>query len=77
MVGEIEEIGEIKGIIGSHLKHIRDIDKFVIIFARRDNGNWKVVVRYATEDNPDTISMLMVNIAEKRVEYFRENIPSY
>ena len=74
MVGEIEEI---RKIIGDYLKQARNIGKFIIVFARRDNGNWKVVVRYTTEDNPDMISMLLVNIKESKVEYFRENISSY
>ena len=74
MVNEIEEI---RKIISDYLKQLRNIEKFIIIFARRDNGNWKVVVRYPTEDNPDMISMLLVNIAGKKVEYFRENISSY
>lgn len=71
------EIEEIRSIVGDYLKHLRSIEKFIIIFARRDNGNWKVVVRYSTEDNPDMMSMLLVDIAGKKVEYFRENISSY
>lgn len=74
MVNEIEEI---RGLVGDYLKQLRSIEEFTIIFARRDNGNWKVVVRYSTKDNPAMISMLLVNIAEKKIEYFRENIPSY
>lgn len=74
MANEIEEIRE---IVSSYLKQLRNIEKSVIIFARRNNGNWKVVVRYSTEDNPDMMSMLLVNIAEKKVEYFRENISTY
>ena len=71
------EIEEIRKIVSDYLKQLKNVEKFVIIFARHDNGNWKVVVRYPTEDNPDMISMLLVNIAGKKVEYFRENISSY
>lgn len=72
-----DETEEIRKIVGDYLKLNRTIDEFVIIFARKDNGNWKVVVRYATKENPDMLSMLLVNIADKKVEYFRENISSY
>lgn len=72
-----DETEEIRKIVSDYLKLTRTIDEFVIIFARKDNGNWKVVVRYATKENPDMLSMLLVNIAEKKVEYFRENISSY
>lgn len=71
------EIEEIRKIVSDYLKQARNIEKFVIIFARINNGNWKVVVRYSTEENPDMLSMLLVNITGKKVEYFRENISSY
>ena len=71
------EIEEIRKIVSDYLKQARNIENFVIIFARINNGNWKVVVRYSTEENPDMLSMLLVNITGKKVEYFRENISSY
>jgi hypothetical protein len=73
----VDEIAQIKGIVGDYLKKIKNLDSFVIIFARRDNGNWKVVVRYSTSDNPDTMSMLLINRTTMQVDYFRENIQTY
>ncbi len=73
------EIEEIRKIVEDYLKSIRSIDKVLIIFARRTNGNWKVVVRYSSPENPDAdiLSMILINRSTKVVDYFKENISSY
>ena len=74
-----DDIKEVKEIVDTYFKSLRDIDKTRIIFARRTNGNWKVVVRYPSSENPDAdiLSMLLINRATKEVDYFKENISSY
>ena len=74
--GEIR-YAEIKQISENYMKEIRGISQIVIIFAKQTDGYWKVVIRYPTSDNPDTMSMLMINIKNKEVEYFREGITSF
>ncbi len=73
------EIKEIKEIVESYLKALRNIEDVVVVFARRTNGNWKVVVRYPAKDNPDAdvLSMLLINRTTKEVDYFKENISTY
>jgi len=68
---------EIKQISETYMKETRNISEIVIIFAKQTNGYWKVVIRYATLDNPDTMSMLMIKKETKKVEYFREGITSF
>ena len=68
---------EIKRISGNYMKETRDVQRIIIVFARRTNGHWKVVVRYPTQDNPDTMSMLMIDKITKEVDYFREGITSF
>jgi PDZ domain-containing secreted protein len=74
-----DDIKEVKEIVETYLKSLRSIDKVLIIFARRTNGNWKVVVRYPSPENPDAdiLSMLLINRTTKEVDYFKENISSY
>lgn len=74
-----DDIKKIREIVETYFKSLRNIDKVIIIFARRTNGNWKVVVRYASPENPDAdiLSMLLINRATKEVDYFKENISSY
>lgn len=73
------EVGydEIKQISEDYIKKIKGIEGIIIIFAKQMDGYWKVVVRYPTQDNPDTLSMLMINKQNKNVDYFREGINSF
>ena len=74
-----DDIKEVKGIVETYFKSLRGMDKVIIVFARRTNGNWKVVVRYPSQENPDAdiLSMLLINKSTKEVDYFKENISSY
>ena len=74
-----DDIREVKEIVETYFKSLRGIDKVLIVFARRTNGNWKVVVRYPSPENPDAdiLSMLLINRTTKEVDYFKENISSY
>ena len=72
-----DDIEEIRKTVGEYLKKKDNIRLFTIVFARRENGSWKVVVRYATPDNPVMMSMFVINRATKDVDLFRENISSY
>lgn len=74
--GEIK-YEEIKQISEKYMKEVRGITQIIIIFAKQTDGHWKVVVRYPTSDNPDTMSMLMINRKSKEVNYFREGITSF
>lgn len=78
-MAEDGEIKEIREVAESYLKDLKNVDKITIIFARRMNGNWKVIVRYSTPEDPytDIMSMVMINRTSKEVEYFRENIQTY
>jgi len=72
-----EEIEKLRKIAEDYLKKLKDIDKFRIIYAKRLNGQWKVVVKYDTPDNPDTMSMLLINWNTEKVDMFREGILTY
>ncbi len=74
-----DDIQEVKKIVEKYLKAARNIEKSVIVFARRTNGNWKVVVRHPVQNIPDAdiLSMLLINRTTKEVDYFRDNISSY
>ncbi len=70
-----EEIEEVKQIAKEYLNKL-DITKFRIIFANK-NGKWKVVVKYPTPDNPENISMLLIDLDTKKVDTFREGMLPY
>ena len=72
-----EEIEEIKEIVKKYMEELQGIKEFRIVFATRLNGFWKVVIKYPTEENPELMSMLMVNWKTKRVDTFREGISPY
>ncbi len=72
-----DEIEELKNVAKAYMKNLREIEDVKIIFARRLNGQWKVVVKYATPDNPDMMSMLIINWTTKQVDTFREGILTY
>ena len=72
-----DEITEIKEIAEKYLEDLKGIKEVRIIFTRRMNGQWKVVVKYDTPDNPDTMSMLIINWETKKVDMFREGILTY
>lgn len=67
------EIEEIKSICKEYLKSL-NIMNFTIIFARRMNGYWKVVVRYSKKNNPEINSSILINWATKKVDGFQEGI---
>jgi len=67
------EIEEIKNICKEYLQSLK-IMSFTIIFARRMNGYWKVVVRYSKKDNPEINSSIIINWATKKVDVFQEGI---
>ena len=67
------EIELIKKICKEYLKSL-NINSFTIIFARRINGHWKVVVRYSKIDNPEINSSILINWATKKVDGFQEGI---
>lgn len=67
------EIEEIKDICKKYLESL-NITGFTIIFARRMNGYWKVVVRYSKKDNPEINSSIIINWATKKVDVFQEGI---
>ncbi len=71
-----EEIEEVKKITEEYLKNL-GIDNLRIIYANRTNGNWKVIVKYPTPDNPENMSMLLIDWATKKVITFREGILPY
>ncbi|MBU2615837.1 MAG: hypothetical protein KKC19_01925 [Nanoarchaeota archaeon] len=73
----VDDIEEIRKIISDYLRKKDDIRKFVIVFAKRENGNWKVVARYPTPDNPVMMSMFIINRGSKEVTLFREGISSF
>lgn len=74
-----DEIQEIRDAAENHLKSIKDVEKVTVIFARRMNGNWKIVLRYSTSEDPytDVLAMVLVNETSKEVEYFRDDISTY
>lgn len=74
-----DEIKQVKEIVEKYLKDLKSVENVVVVFARRTDGNWKVVVRYSVQDNPDAdiLSMLLINRETKKVDYFKENISSY
>ncbi len=74
MSGEVEEL---KQIAKEYMKELRDIEDIRIIFARNLNAQWKIVIKYATPDNPDTMSMLIINLTTKKVDTFREGVLTY
>jgi len=69
------EIEEIKEICKKYLEAL-NIMTFTIIFARRMNGWWKVLVRYSKRNNPEITSSLLINWTTKKVDSFQEGIIS-
>lgn len=74
-----EEIQEIRDAAEKHVKSIKDVEKVTVIFARKINGNWKIVLRYSTKEDPytDVLAMVLVDNTSKGVELFRDNISTY
>ncbi len=68
---------KIKQISEEYIRELKGISGIRIIFAKQVNAHWKVVVRYDTSENPDILSMLMIDKKEKKVDYFREGITSF
>jgi len=71
------EIEEIKKITEKYVKELKEVSKVDIIRAKRLNGQWEVIVRYATSDNPYVLSLLLINWDTKEVDEFREGILTY
>ena len=67
------EIEEIKDICKRYLEAL-NITAFTIIFARRINGYWKVLVRYSKKNDPEITSSLLINWTTKKVDGFQEGI---
>ncbi len=75
----VDEIKEIRDSAEKHLKSLKGVDKVTVIFARRMNGNWKIILRYSTIEDPytDVMAMVLVDNTDKEVTYFRDNITTY
>ncbi len=71
-----EEIEEVRKITEEYLKKL-GISALRIIYANRTNGQWKVIAKYPTQENPENISMLLINWTTKKVDTFREGILPY
>lgn len=71
------DYGEVKTISEKYMKDTHSIENIKIVFARQVNNHWKIVVRYETPDNPNTLSMLMIDKETNTVDYFREGITSF
>ena len=71
------EIEEIRNICERYLEDFKKIKVFTIIYAKRTNGHWKVIVRYSKPDKPEIISSLMVDLKTKQVDSFMEDIPTF
>lgn len=74
-----DEIQEIRKAAEEHLKSLKDVERATVIFARRMNGNWKIILKYSTTEDPytDVIAMVLVDNTDKKVTYFRDNITTY
>lgn len=71
-----EEIEEVKKITEEYFKKL-GVAVLRIVYANRINGQWKVVVKYPITENPENMSMLLINISTKKVDTFREGILPY
>ena len=78
MVNEETELARFKKICGDRLVEL-GIKDFKIVYARRINGNWKVVVSYYDKDDPYNLinSMFIVNLDKQSIEGFQANISTY
>jgi len=74
-----DEIQQIREAAEKHLESLKTVERVTIIFARRMNGNWKIILRYSTKEDPytDVLAMVLVDGASKKVQYFRDNITTY
>lgn len=74
-----DEIQEIREAAEKHLESLKDTERVTVIFAKRMNGNWKIILRYSTKEDPytDVMAMVLVDNADKEVKLFRDNITTY
>ncbi len=74
-----DEIQKIREAAENHLKSLKTVERVTVIFARRMNGNWKIILRYSTKEDPytDVMAMVLIDSTSKKVEYFRDNITTY
>jgi len=71
------EIEEIKRTCVDYIKILCKVSNVRLVSAKREETHWKVIVCYSTEDDPYTLSMLMMNKETKEIDYFKEELMKF